>query len=235
MLKSELTDIIFNGEFYIFIQPIVDNKYKKVYFKEALCRIKGYSNIDISKFIIRAEEAKLIHLIDQKIFDIVVKRLNENKEEIISVNISKYTILKKEIIEYFIKKIEDYNLSQRLFIEITESFFTRNTYSILHNTKLLADKGIKIFIDDFGLGYSPIFYLKLLPIHGVKISSEFIYDIISNKKSQIIVKNLVSLAKDLDIKLVSEFVDNEDLLNFLSNIGIRYMQGNYLEGSLVQI
>ncbi len=82
MLKTKLTDIIFSDEFYLFIQPIVDNKHKK---------------------------------------------------------------------------IEEYVLSQRLFIEITESFFIRNAYSILRNTKLLADEGIRCmyrnYINSSFVGY----------------------------------------------------------------------------------
>lgn len=235
MLKNELLEIIENGEFYIFIQPVMDNENKKVYFKEALCRIKNYSDKDISEFIIQSEEEKLIHLVDQKIFDIVVDRLKKNKEETLSINISKYTILDRNIIEDFISKIDKHNLTQRLFIEITESFFTRDNLSIIENAKLLTGNGIKIFIDDFGVGYSPLSYLKLLPISGIKISSEFICGIMTNKKSLVIVKNLINLAKELDLILISEFVDSEELVNFLSDIGIKYMQGNYFDNSLIQV
>jgi EAL domain-containing protein (putative c-di-GMP-specific phosphodiesterase class I) len=95
----------------------------------------------------------------------------------------------------------------------------------VHNLKL---EGFRFAIDDFGSGFSTFHYIKKFPIDFIKIDGEFILNIHQDKKDRAFVKSIVALAKELGVYSVAEFVENEDTLNLLKEMGVDYVQGYYI-------
>jgi EAL domain-containing protein (putative c-di-GMP-specific phosphodiesterase class I) len=117
--------------------------------------------------------------------------------------------------------------ASNLILEITESQLLENADSILEGFMTLQDTGIKLWIDDFGAGYSSLAYLVKFPIHSLKIDRSFISKLIHDDKSTAIAKAIVSLAKTLGVSVIAEGVETKEQIDYLSSINCPYAQGYY--------
>jgi EAL domain-containing protein (putative c-di-GMP-specific phosphodiesterase class I) len=91
----------------------------------------------------------------------------------------------------------------------------------------LKDEGFRFAIDDFGSGYSSFYYLKYLPVDFLKIDGEFIKSLPNSPKDRIFIEGIVSVAKKMGIKTLAEFIENEEVLKVVKDLGIDYAQGYY--------
>ena len=89
----------------------------------------------------------------------------------------------------------------------------------------LRDMGCKFALDDFGSGLSSFGYLKKLPVDYLKIDGMFIRDLLRDKTDQIFVKSIIDIAHTLDIQTIAEFVENDEMLAMVKNLGADYAQG----------
>jgi EAL domain-containing protein (putative c-di-GMP-specific phosphodiesterase class I) len=154
------------------------------------------------------------------------KIFNNNHLEF-SINLTIDDILNNDIKEFIFYMLKIYNVGSRLVFEIVESESIENfeeVCSFIKNVKLF---GCKIAIDDFGTGYSNFQYLLKLNADYIKIDGSLIKDIYKNRTSEIVCKNIVNFAKDLNIKTIAEFVENESIFNKVKELGIDYSQGYY--------
>jgi len=87
--------------------------------------------------------------------------------------------------------------------------------------------GCAIALDDFGTGYTSFAQLKTLPIDMIKIDGSFVRDIVNNEESRFFVKTLIDFGKNFRLSTVAEFVENAQIAEILTNMGVDYMQGNY--------
>jgi diguanylate cyclase (GGDEF)-like protein len=122
--------------------------------------------------------------------------------------------------------------ASNLALEITESQLLDNADNILDGLKSLHDTGIKLWIDDFGAGYSSLAYLVNFPIHSLKIDRSFISKLVHDAKSNAIANAIVSLGKTLGVSVIAEGVETAEQLEYLRNIGCPYGQGYYFAASL---
>jgi EAL domain-containing protein (putative c-di-GMP-specific phosphodiesterase class I) len=122
-----------------------------------------------------------------------------------------------------------YNIHRdNIVFEITERE-TVKSFSLLEKfVQNLKLEGFNFAIDDFGSGFSSFHYIKRFPIDYIKIDGDFIVNIDKDKKDLAFVKSIVSLAKELEVKTVAEFVETKESLQFLKEIDIDYGQGFYL-------
>ncbi|TLT02684.1 EAL domain-containing protein [Aliarcobacter cibarius] len=88
-------------------------------------------------------------------------------------------------------------------------------------------KGCKIAIDDFGSGYSNFEYLVKLKADYIKIDGSLIKNINSQKESYIVVLTIVNFAKQMGIKTIAEFIENEEIYKTINDLGIDFSQGYY--------
>ena len=96
----------------------------------------------------------------------------------------------------------------------------------------LHDTGIKLWIDDFGAGYSSLSYLVKFPIHSLKIDRSFISKLVHDDKSTTIAKAIVSLGKSLGVNVIAEGVETRDQFEYLRSLDCPYGQGHYFSSSL---
>jgi EAL domain-containing protein (putative c-di-GMP-specific phosphodiesterase class I) len=121
--------------------------------------------------------------------------------------------------------------SRELIIEVTERALIEADWT-LKQLQQLDDLGLRIAVDDFGLGYSSLTYLKRFPFSILKIDKSFVAGVTHVQADQAIVRSILSLAKDLDINVVAEGVETEEQLDYLRNEGCSYVQGYHLHPPL---
>jgi EAL domain-containing protein (putative c-di-GMP-specific phosphodiesterase class I) len=114
-----------------------------------------------------------------------------------------------------------------LTMEITESSIM-DTGRTLAAIDRLARLGVQLSIDDFGTGYSSLSYLQKLPVHEVKVDKSFVMSMSSNESDAAIVKSIVDLAHNLDLKVVAEGVEDRESWQRLERLGCDIAQGYYM-------
>ena len=113
----------------------------------------------------------------------------------------------------------------RITVEITESALLSNSVEIAKRLNRLRAAGIRIAVDDSGTGYASLAYLTSLPLDVLKIDRGLIADIVGGERDRIVVKAMIALAKELDLKVVVEGVESTAQLELLADWGCDLYQG----------
>ncbi|WP_297406494.1 EAL domain-containing protein [uncultured Cetobacterium sp.] len=234
-IKNLLREEKINEIFPVY-QPKFSIKNNEIIGGEALARwiTTDLGFISPAEFIPIAEKIKQIYLIDYKIAEETIKTIKKwkdlnliNKNFKLSFNISMETFEREDIVNTLTTLLDKYNISgEYIEIEITESILSSNLNKTLEKLKLIKNLNIQISIDDFTAGHSTATLLTCLPIDIVKFDKS-ILDIIveSNSYNHSIYKNLISLVKDLNLKIVAEGIETEYQLKFLKDNNIDIGQG----------
>lgn len=109
--------------------------------------------------------------------------------------------------------------------EITETAVIRSITEAGKLMSALREMGCQFALDDFGSGLSSFGYLKKLPVDYLKIDGMFIRDLLRDKTDRIFVKSIIDISHTLNIKTIAEFVENEELLQVVKELGADYAQG----------
>ena len=115
--------------------------------------------------------------------------------------------------------------SENFCFEVTETAAIANLKDASSFLSKLRVKGCKIALDDFGSGLSSFAYLKSLPIDYLKIDGYFVKDIAIDKIDKAFVESINQIGQVMGLETIAEFVENDDILNILKNIGVDYAQG----------
>lgn len=118
-------------------------------------------------------------------------------------------------------------LAEYLELEITESMMMEDMKEAVDLMEQVKKLGVQISVDDFGTGYSSLSSLKNLPIQTLKIDRSFITELIDDQDSVVIVSAIISLAKQLNLKVVAEGVENAAQAEFLKKKGCDTLQGYF--------
>ena len=212
-------------------QPIVNVKTNKCEINELLMRIDlDNTLLPAAKFIETAETLGIVHKMDYMVIEKAFAKINEtNYQGILFINLSPKALIISEFINKIVKLAHSYNIDKKQIVfEITERE-TVKSFSLLERfVQNLKLEGFSFAIDDFGSGFSTFHYIKKFPIDYIKIDGDFIVNIHKDKQDLAFVKSIVSLAKELGIKTIAEFVESEEILEFLREIEIDYVQGYHL-------
>lgn len=236
MWTKKIKQAVENDNFVPFFQPIVDNKTLKWGKAESLVRLKEKNgNIVSPFFFLRVAKKSNYYFYITKIM--VNKTFNyfENRDEEFSINLSIRDILDEYTLGFILSKIKSYSSPNRVIFEIEESEGIDRFDEVISFIDIVKSYGCKIAIDDFGTGYSNFAYLLKFKADFIKIDGSLIKDITENKNSKIIVKNIVNFAKDLNIKTVAEYVENEEIFNEVKSLGVDYSQGYYFSKPIEEL
>jgi diguanylate cyclase (GGDEF)-like protein len=144
----------------------------------------------------------------------------------VAVNLSARQFQQVEVVEHVKRALRETGLSARsLDLEITESHAMANAEATIHTLRELKALGVRISIDDFGIGYSSLNYLKRLPIDTLKIDQSFVRDITSDPDDAAIATAVIALAHTLKLRVVAEGVETQEQLAFLAARHCDRMQG----------
>jgi EAL domain-containing protein (putative c-di-GMP-specific phosphodiesterase class I) len=177
------------------------------------------------------ENYQLIHKLDSYIIKEVCKiyRFNiDNKIEMIPVsfNLSKLDFILTDIEKVIDDLVTEYKVPHDMLnIEITESMFVENASLIGCTIDRFHSKGYKVWMDDFGSGYSSLNILKDYNFDELKIDMAFLSNF--SEKSKKILKSIVLMAKEIGIKTLAEGVETKEEFEFLRDIGCEKIQGYY--------
>ena len=229
-----IEEAIKNNFFTLFYQAKVDIEKNKIVGAEALIRLKGENGyISPNQFIPQAEKSGEILKIDKWVAKQVINNAREifvktNENITISFNVSPIYFEQ----ESFTKDLENIFTSTKDFlslfeIEITERAMLKDLSKVKEKVDYLKKVGFKISIDDFGIGYGELTYLKELPIDTLKIDKSFIDNITSDKKTLNIIDSLIYCCKKLNIKSVAEGVETIEQIEILKQLGCKIIQGYY--------
>ena len=232
LLKDDISGI------YPMFQPKFCLKTKKIIGAEALARYKSIKIGEIGpfEFIPIAEKYSFIHKVDYKIAKesiVFIKTLIDSGTTLdnfrISFNISMKTFKRDDLITVISGLLSYFKVPGKYIeIEITESIFVLDMKDLITKLKSLKNLGIKISLDDFTAGHSTAGLLPLLPIDIVKFDKSLLDSLeINQEKSMIVYKNLVSLIRDLNFKIVAEGVETKEQVEFLEFLEVDYVQGYY--------
>lgn len=239
-MESSFMQAMDNNEFCLFYQPKVSIHTKKVESYEALIRWKkpDGSYIPPSEFIPIAEETGYIVALGEWVIRkacLTAKKWSAVMETpfTIAINISPVQLMQPDFDKQLAAILEETKLDAKyLEIEVTETVlidFSSHIVPILDEVRRM---GIKVHLDDFGVGYSSLAYLKNLPIDAIKIDQSFIDDIENHPLEKVIVESIVSLISNINLKVVMEGVETEEEVDFLKNISCDYLQGYYFSKPL---
>jgi len=208
-------------------QPIFNYKTGKIDKYEALMRmIEDDTIIYPNDFLDIAKKTKLYPELTYKMIEKVLNKFSDNDLEF-SLNLCIEDLMNKELTTYLYEYAKKKNVLTRMVLEIVESEeMEDNNYisDIIHKFK---EMGTKISIDDFGSGYSNYEYLISLQADYIKIDGSIIKLIVTDIRTLDVVKSIVEFAKKSNIKVIAEFVSDEQIDKILREIGIDYAQGYY--------
>ncbi|GGM38046.1 hypothetical protein GCM10011351_25270 [Paraliobacillus quinghaiensis] len=238
-IEKNLRKAIQNHELEIHYQPIINLESENLIGAEALLRWTNQEMgvISPAEFIPIAEETGLI----QEIGEWVLREAcRQNKDWIdqgydslqIMVNISIRQLQNVNFHHLVDQILDEVGLdSKHLVLEITESILHDPHDSIVVLNRL-RDKGIKIALDDFGTGYSSLSYLKHLPIDRLKIDRSFIQDLETNSNAVSMVKSIIDIGRNLNLKIIAEGIETEEQFEVLKELQCTNGQGYYISKPL---
>jgi diguanylate cyclase (GGDEF)-like protein len=232
-LSSQLREALHAQQFLLHYQPQVgiDGHMLGV---EALLRwqhpLRGLVSPD--DFIPQAEESGLILPLGQWVMEKACEQLalwsqNPRTEKLsISVNVSARQFRHTEFVEGVLKLIRQYGIpANHLKLELTESLLATGMEVTIAKMGLLKDAGVTLSIDDFGMGYSALSYLKYLPLDQLKIDRTFVKDVLTDPNDAAIARTIIGLAQSLGLGVIAEGVETEAQRAFLAWHGCESYQG----------
>lgn len=215
-----------NREFDVHYQPIVDLDTGVAHHFEALARLKGQTSPAGS--IRMAEELGLIESFDHAVLAKVINQMRQPGFGLtrIAANISGDSLATDATADLILRSTaDDVMLRKRLIIEITESAAVEDIDAANRRIASLRKAGIKVCIDDFGIGAASLEYIRRLKVDVVKIDGSFVKDITTNERSRSLVSHLVKLCGDLDMQTVVEMIETEEQADIVRQIGVDWGQG----------
>ena len=237
--ESYITDQMYEAlekhQFRLFLQPKVQISSGRIVGAEALVRWQHPTDglILPGRFIPLFERNGFIMRLDAYIWEQTCKTLRiwlDKKYDPtpISVNMSRLHFNDDDLPAKLVSLMNKYNLPRHMLeLELTESAFFANEPRLVRLMNELRAAGFVFSMDDFGTGYSSLSTLRDLPFSVVKLDRAFISDGTTNHRGQIVARNTIALAHDLDMTIVAEGVETKEHARFLLNSGCNCAQGFY--------
>ncbi|MCS6972295.1 MAG: EAL domain-containing protein [Leptospiraceae bacterium] len=235
-LEYALRQALDNNEFKVVYQPLIDLQTNAISGFETLLRWQHPQRGELAaaKFIPLAEDSGQIIALSEWLFNRVLSDIPQlalagYPELSIAVNFSITELRQKDFAEKILRLLEQHGvMPRRLIIDISETALWQEREIVSQNIRQLASHGVRFAIDDFGTGNSSLSQLKSLPIHYIKIDASFIHDLPDSEEDVIIVRTILSLARNLKLETIAEGVESASQRDFLRHHGCGLAQGNYL-------
>ena len=229
---GELKQALHAEEFELHYQPQVDIETGDIVGFEALLRWRHltWGFIPPSQFIEVAEKTFLIVPIGEWVFNEVCRQWKlwqqANTSRTISVNVSSIQLQRQSFVGFVRDCLTRWEIIPgEIEIELVETVAI--DHRVGNTLRELRDLGLRIAIDDFGTGYSSLSYLVTHHVDRLKIPKEFVAKAAFDARHAAVARSIVRLARDLDIDVVAEGVENHAQAGFLISAGCRYAQGFY--------
>ncbi|AWK81448.1 EAL domain-containing protein [Photobacterium damselae] len=235
LLKYQLLNAVKKNELLPYYQPIIDSKNNTTCGYEVLIRWKKPDNkiIEPLDFIPESEQNGLITPITFQLISQVAKDIKSLQElnqgfsinRYFSINVSATTLEDDELVRYIKAVLEEYNIPGQYFaLELTERTPIKNLENASRVCQELNAIGIKIKIDDIGMGYNDVTILQKLCATTIKVDKSFI-DKIDKVEQKNLLECLVIFADRAEVEIIAEGIEDKYQAETLNSIGIHYHQG----------
>lgn len=232
-LDKDLGKALAQDEFILHLQPQLDLATMQVNSAEALIRWQHPTRglVPPYEFIPLAEESGRITEIGRWVVQAACRQLAAWRDGPlghirIAINLSGRELDDKDLVDNIQQALKTYNIpANRLEVELTEEIFIRNIESNRKQLIRLHELGIHLAIDDFGVGYSSLAYLRDFPVDLLKIDRSFITNVTERHDDAVIARAVINLAHNLGVRVVAEGVETEEQLQFLKAHNCDIAQG----------
>ncbi len=238
-LLNDLRTAIENDELSLYFQPTIDVRSGRVHGVEALARWMHpvHGMIQPDEFIPMAEHAGLISQLTGTVIARAVAegaRLERAGHCLnVSVNISRQDLVNDDLPDFIEGVLELHQFpAGRLTIEITESSLDEDPERAARCVASIREKGVRISIDDFGVGYSSLSQLLSIAIDELKVDRSFMQGLDHDPRAQAIVHSAVQLGRALGLTVVAEGIESGQVLAVLHGYGVDVGQGAYISRPL---
>jgi len=234
-LEVDMRKALERGEFLLHYQPKVDLATGRMVGVEALVRWQkeGEGLVAPNHFIPVAEETGLILPLGRWVLSAACRQAKRWHDQgfghmQMAVNISPRQFRQTDLVSMVRSTLEGTGLPPEcLDLEITENVVMYSVTEANRTLNQLAELGVRLSMDDFGRGYSSLYYLRRFPMHSLKIDRSFVVDVPHDPEAASIVNTIISMSRTLGLKVVAEGVDDPRQLAFLREHGCDQMQGYY--------
>jgi EAL domain-containing protein (putative c-di-GMP-specific phosphodiesterase class I) len=237
-LSAALRQAIDGDQFVLHYQPIIELDDGSVVGMEALLRWSHpeLGLLDPAEFVPVAEDSGLIVPIGAWVLREACAAMARWTDADgapgagwVNVNLSGRQLADPNIVEHVRDALADSGLSaQRLTLEITESVLMQDSEANMRRLRRLRELGVRLAIDDFGIGYSSLAYLRAFPVDELKIDKSFIAGIPQDEDALAVVQTILQLARSLGLRVVAEGVETPAQYLALRALGADLVQGFYM-------
>lgn len=234
-VEDTMEEALGNEEFHVYLQPKYSPLNGKLVGAEALVRWISPTEglIPPNRFIPIFEDTGFITQLDDYMISRVAKLQAEwmiqGKKMIpVSVNVSRAHFAQEGLAEHICQLVDAYGPRHELIeLEVTESAFFDDKDILVETVKQLKAYGFHVSMDDFGAGYSSLNSLKDIPLDVLKLDGEFFRGDDDDGRGQVVVKEAIQLARNLDMRVVAEGIEKKEQVDFLASQGCDMIQGFY--------
>jgi diguanylate cyclase (GGDEF)-like protein len=231
-MEIDLRAAVSEGGFELYYQPIINLDDNLVSTFEALLRWHRPHRgmVSPAEFIPLAEETGLIAQIGEWVVRAACAQAATWPDSVrVSVNLSPAQFRHIHLAAVVAQALADSGLAaNRLELEITESILLENTQETLAVLRTLRNAGVRIAMDDFGIGFSSLRSLRIFPFDKIKIDRSFVWDLDKAEPASAIVEAIAMLGARLDMIITAEGVETADQLSWVRALGVTEVQGFYI-------
>ncbi|MEX0643088.1 MAG: EAL domain-containing protein [Pirellulales bacterium] len=236
-LESDLRRAIEGNQFVVYYQPIVSLIDGSVPCLEALVRwqhpTRGLLLPD--SFLPAAEESHLIEAISERVLDEASGQLSAwqarfplARRMAVSVNLSACQLVGQRFVQWIDRCLIRHGLEpSSLKIELTESMMMTDLAAARRVIEAITSRGIEIYLDDFGSGYSSLSMLHTLPFAAIKLDRGFVSHLVDDVECQTTIQAMVMLAKNRNMRLIAEGIETSEQLVLLQDLECELGQGYF--------
>ena len=240
MMLEDLKYAIRHRQLFLLYQPQIDDT-GHCFGAEALLRWNHptYGFIYPPFIIYLAKEGGVLQDLERLIFDLAGEAIQNVTQEYkgefkVSVNITAKSLY-WDIEECIEECLEKYHIpAEKLWLEITEQDVIANSNNVIDKLSRLKAVGHTLLIDDFGMGHTSLIYLQSNYFNVVKLDGSLVKKILQSNTNQKIVESIVKLGKELDVDVIAEYVETQEQVEMLKELGCKRYQG-YLFSKPVSI
>lgn len=234
-IEKSMNEALKNDEFQVYLQPKYTAKEEMISGAEALVRwFNGNGNVVSPGYFIPVFEkngfiTELDYYMLRKVCEVIRGWLDKGYTPLpISVNISRLHFANPHLAEIIKDIVDKYDVPHNLIeLELTESAFLQDKQILIDTVTQLRKYGFLVSMDDFGAGYSSLNSLKDLPLDVVKLDGELFRMTDEVERGLTVIRNTITMAKDLHMKVVAECIETREQVEFLCTVGCDIIQGYY--------
>ena len=233
--EKQIRSILAGDGIDMHYQPIMNLHTGQISHYEALlrCRDEQGELLPTAQLIVAAEQNGLIHRLDEQVISAVFRHAALLQEQgncpQFAINLSGLSFTNLNLVAHIRNCLFKTGVSPDLIIfEITETAALADIDASIQIMEALRAEGCRFALDDFGVGFSSLYYLKKLPVSYIKIDGSFIRNLRQDSEHQVLIRALVDVARAFRLHTIAEFVESEDVVQLLTELGVDYAQGFHI-------